>query len=305
MIVVRDLHHAYGAPPAPPALAGVSLTVAKGEVVGLVGPNGAGKTTLMKAIATLLRVPAGRVSVAGYDVLDTRDVRRALGYLPERAMLYPQLRAWEYLDLFAEIAGHEPALRARRVTASLEHVGLEARRDQLTRELSKGLRQRLAIQATLMHDPEALLLDEPTDGLDPESREQVLSDVRALAAGGKAIMLSSHLLDEVEQATDRAVILVSGRVVLPVAPSPRRFVLRVREGASAACELLSAHRDVAVARVVDDAIELGLTAGARDLADVVTALVQAGHAVVEAREERTKLKERFHEATHAKGGGTP
>jgi ABC-2 type transport system ATP-binding protein len=299
MIEVSDLTHAYGARR---VLDAVSLRVGEGEVVGLVGPNGAGKTTMMRAIATLIRVRPGAVRVRGHDVCEEGTVRGLVGYLPERDGLYPVLRAWEYLDLFAEIAGHGPGERRRRVDRALAHVGLGDRRDSLTRELSKGLRQRLAIQATLMHDPVALLLDEPTDGLDPESREQVLEDIGALAGEGRAVLLSSHFLDEVDQVSDRAVILVDGRVSRSEEPSTRRFVIRVREDLERARALLVEAGDTAGVTVEAGCLDVHLPSAVPDPSEVVARLVHAGFHVVEVREDRSTLKRRFHDAVEATAG---
>jgi ABC-2 type transport system ATP-binding protein len=292
VIEVVELGHDYGRKR---ALDGVSLSVRAGEVVGLIGPNGAGKTTLMRAIVTLLRPSRGRVSVGGRDTRgEGAEVRRLVGYLPERAPLYTDLRVWEHLDLFAEIAGHALDERNRRIQAALAQAGIEDRRDALTRELSKGLGQRLALQAALLHDPRALVLDEPTDGLDPESRASVLAEVRRLADQGSAVLLSSHVLDEVEQIADRSVILVDGRVAESQAREGRYFSLRVRGDHARARELLAARDDVEEIIVEGESLLVRLASGVPDAADAAGALVAAGFFLVELREEKESLRERFH-----------
>jgi ABC-2 type transport system ATP-binding protein len=295
LISVRNFSHSYGALR---ALDDVSLNVAAGQVVGLVGPNGAGKTTLMRAIATLLRPPSGTVAVAGHDVAkDSMAVRRLLGYLPERASLYPELAAWEYLDLFAEMAGHGPRDRARRVSEALERVALASRRDARVRELSKGLKQRLALQATLMHDPRVLVLDEPTDGLDPLSRGDVLTEVRAFAKDGRAVLLSSHVLAEVEKVADETVILAKGKRVVDDQPTVPRYAIRIRGDSAQARELLAARADVVSAVVSNGRVVVELTAGAPDAGAIVEALLGAGFPVVELIAEHTTLEQRFARAT--------
>ena len=210
MIEIRKVSHAYGATQ---ALAGVTIDVPAGSVVGLVGPNGAGKTTLIRAIATLLRQDRGVVRVAGYDTVgEARKARASLGYLPERASPYSDLLAWEHLDLFARIAGHHGPERGRRIDAALEAAGLSARRSTPCGQLSKGLRQGLALQACLLHDPRALVLDEPTDGLDPNQKHEIRGLTLELAKE-KAVLLSTHILEEVGAVCSRAVIINRGRVV--------------------------------------------------------------------------------------------
>ncbi len=292
MIEVIELVHDYGRKR---ALDGVSLSVREGEVVGLIGPNGAGKTTLMRAIVTLLRPSQGRVRVGGCDTRgEGAAVRKLVGYLPERAPLYADLRVWEHLDLFAEIAGHAPTERARRVGAALAQAGIEDRREALTRELSKGLGQRLALQAALLHDPRALVLDEPTDGLDPESRASVLAEVRRLADQGRAVLLSSHVLDEVEQIADRSVILVDGRVVEGQAREGRYFSIRLRGDRTRARELLAARSEIEEIVADGESLLVRLSSGVPDAADAAGALVAAGFQLVELREEKESLRERFH-----------
>lgn len=295
MIDVRSLTHHYGATA---ALRDVSLTVPRGAVVGLVGPNGAGKTTLIRAIATLLRLTRGVVQVDGYDTLRTpTKVRRVLGYLPERASPYPDLLAWEHLDLFAAIAGHRGAGKARRIDAALDAAGLIARRETPCAELSKGLRQRLALQATLLHDPVALVLDEPTDGLDPDSREALLATARHLADQGVAVLLSSHVLAEVEAVADDVVILSEGQVRSEVvlAGGPRFRVL-LREPGEAGAAVVEALPGVASVSVRGAELCITLDEDQLDAAAVVAALVAAGQSVVEVHRDAATLRDRYRDA---------
>lgn len=301
MIEIRALSHSYGSLR---ALDRVTFDVPAGKIVGLVGPNGAGKTTLMRAVATLLSPTGGQVLVNGHDaaVAGSR-VRAVLGYLPERATPYADLLVCEHLELFARIAGHTGPDGRRRVDDALARAGLGERRDSLVRELSKGLRQRLAIQAALLHDPASLVLDEPTDGLDPESREHVLREARGLADKGCAVLLSSHVLAEIEEVADQVVILVGGRVQSGEAPvAGLRIFLRVRGDVDLARKIASA-----VDGVVDVADEAGalrvtLAGGEQDGAKVAEAVVRGGLALVELREERESLKVRFRAAVDQQRG---
>jgi ABC-2 type transport system ATP-binding protein len=296
VIAVEGLSHAYDGDRL--VLDAVALEVPAGAVVGLVGPNGAGKTTLMRTIATLLRPRGGRVTVGGHDVVAAPEaVRRLIGYLPERTMPYPDLLCWEHLDFFARASGVAAGERKDRVAAALAVAGLTARRDAPVKSLSKGLRQRLALQAVLIHRPRALVLDEVTDGLDPESRAEVLAAVRALADGGCAVLLSSHVLAEVEEVADGVVILVDGRRqdAAPTAPPARAFHLRVRERAEAAEALLASHPDVAGVSVDGDRLRVALRAFVPDAAGLAAALIGGGFALTELAEVETTLARTFQE----------
>jgi ABC-2 type transport system ATP-binding protein len=306
VIAVEGLCHAYDGTRL--VLDAVALEVPAGAVVGLVGPNGAGKTTLMRTIATLLRPRGGRVTVGGHDVVaEPAVVRQLLGYLPERTTPYPDLLCWEHLDFFARASGVAAPERGDRVAAALVAAGLTARRDEPVKALSKGLRQRLALQAVLIHRPRALVLDEVTDGLDPESRAEVLAAVRALADGGCAVLLSSHVLAEVEEVSDSVVILVDGKRqdVAPGAPSARAFYVRVRERADAAQALLAGHPDVATLARDGDRLRIELRAFVADPAALAAALVGGGFALTELAEVQTTLARTFQEVVARTRKGAP
>ena len=276
MISVESLTHAYDRRRV--VLDAVGLQVPAGSVIGLVGPNGAGKTTLMRVIATLLRPRAGRITVGGHDVVRApAQARRVLGYLPERTVPYLELMCWEHLDLFAGAAGIAPADRPARLARALDAAGLQDRRDEPVKHLSKGLRQRLALQAALIHDPRALVLDEPTDGLDPESRGEVLASIRALARAGCAVLISSHVLSEIEQVSDRVVILVGGRRQDAAAPSGApAFRVRVRDRIDQAQQVLAALAPVASVAREEAALRVTLAAGVADAGEVAAGLMRAG-----------------------------
>jgi ABC-type multidrug transport system ATPase subunit len=261
----------------------------------------------MRTIATLLRPRAGRVSVDGHDVVrDPERVRRALGFLPERTTPYLDLTCWEHLDFFARATGVPGDERTTRIARALEMAGLQDRRESTVKELSKGLRQRLALQATLIHGPRALVLDEPTDGLDPESRGEVLASIKALARSGRAVLISSHVLSEIEEVSDDVVILVDGKCQesAPAAAAPV-FRICVRDRADEAERTLSALASVASVVRDDDELQVTLAIGVADAGDVAAALVRAGFALTALQPIQATLANTYREvvARSRKGGG--
>jgi ABC-2 type transport system ATP-binding protein len=290
VIKVDGLAHAFGHRE---VLRGMDLSVEAGEVVGLVGPNGAGKTTLLRLLVTLLPVQAGKIVIAGHDVRsEPGEVRRAVGYLPERGDVYTELTVWEYLDLFAGIGGVPRADADARIEDALARQRLTDRRDELAGQLSKGLRQRLALQAALIHSPRLLVLDEPTDGLDPPTREAVYDEIRRFARAGGAALVSSHALEEIERAADRVLLLVHGQVD----KSPEeaaRFVVRVRGDLQRARDLAAALPTVLEVRAQDGCLVVTPRAPCEDVAALAAALVREGFDLLELRPAQGRLRERF------------
>lgn len=195
------------------ALDGLTLDIRRGEVFGLLGPNGSGKTTFMRLLAGYLLPSSGRLTVAGLDtVRDSLEVRRRIGYVPESAPLYRQMRVGEFLTFMARLRG----LPERRITAAVERVverlALGAVMDKPTRALSRGYRQRTALAQALIHDPDILILDEPTNGLDPRQIIEMRELIRSLA-GHHTVLMSSHILSEVEKTSDRVAVMLNGRLL--------------------------------------------------------------------------------------------
>jgi ABC-2 type transport system ATP-binding protein len=196
------------------AVAGVDLVVGPGEIFGLVGPNGAGKTTTMKILATLLAPTAGEAFVTGIPVLDDPlEVRRRIGYMPDFYGVYDDLRVWEYLDFFGRCYGVPASRRPAMIGELLEIVGLGDRRDEYVESLSRGMRQRLCLAHTLVHDPALLILDEPASGLDPRARVEMREILRELRAMGKTILVSSHILPELGEMCTGVAIIDRGRLL--------------------------------------------------------------------------------------------
>lgn len=205
------------------AVDGISLTLHKGEVYGLLGPNGSGKSTTIKVLLGLLHADGGEVKVLGKHPRDVA-VKRRVGYLPEESYLYPYLDARETLRFYATLFGIEGKVREQRIDELLEMVGLSHTGRRRVGEFSKGMARRIGLAQALINDPDLVILDEPTSGLDPLGTRQVKDIVSALAEKGKTVLLSSHLLADVEDVCERVTILYGGKVR---ASGPIRELLQV------------------------------------------------------------------------------
>jgi ABC-2 type transport system ATP-binding protein len=195
------------------AVNGLSFSVAKGEVLGFLGPNGAGKTTTMRILTGFIPATRGTAVVAGHDILSQPlEAKRKIGYLPESPPLYPEMTVFDYLDFVARIKGVARERRKARVDESMERCSLTDVRDKLVGKLSKGYRQRVGLAQALVHEPEVLILDEPTAGLDPKQINETRALIRTLG-GDHTVVLSTHILPEVVMTCDRVVILNKGSVV--------------------------------------------------------------------------------------------
>ncbi len=202
------------------ALEHLSFNAVAGEVVGLLGPNGAGKTTTLSVLATLLRPSGGAATIAGYDVVARAPaVRRLLGFVPQTLAIYPTLTARENLLFFARLLGlrHLDARRATRRALAL--VGLEERADERVASFSGGMQRRLNLACGLLHKPRVILLDEPSVGVDPQSRERIFTAVREQAESGAAVLYSTHYMEEAERLCDRVVLVDHGRVIATGTPA--------------------------------------------------------------------------------------
>jgi ABC-2 type transport system ATP-binding protein len=200
------------------AVSNLSLSVRKGEVLGFLGPNGAGKSTTMKMITGYLAPTSGRVRVCGHDIeTDERAAQSAIGYLPEGAPAYGDMTAVQFLRFIADVRGFSGAEAKARVDASIAKTELAGVLDQPIETLSKGFKRRVGLAQAILHDPPVLIMDEPTDGLDPNQKHAVRTLIRGMAAE-KAIIVSTHLLEEVEAICTRAVIIDRGQIVADGTP---------------------------------------------------------------------------------------
>ncbi|MFA5858443.1 MAG: ATP-binding cassette domain-containing protein [Elusimicrobiota bacterium] len=216
MIEVKNLVKYYGSFH---AVKDISFTVEKGEILGFLGPNGAGKTTTMRILTGFFPPTSGTAKVAGFDVSENSlEARKRLGYLPENAPLYHDMKVTEYLDFVGEIKGMPYRERKQRIAAVLSDCGLEKMAGRIVGKLSKGYRQRVGLAQSLVSDPEVLILDEPTIGLDPKQIIEIRGLIKNLA-GKRTVILSTHILPEVGMLCQRVVIISDGQLVAVDTPA--------------------------------------------------------------------------------------
>ncbi|HEY0107935.1 MAG TPA: ABC transporter ATP-binding protein, partial [Rhizomicrobium sp.] len=257
------------------AVSNLSLKVAKGEVLGFLGPNGAGKSTTMKMITGYLAPSAGRVRVMGYDVeTQALAAQASIGYLPEGAPAYGDMTARQFLMFIAEIRGFHDAAAKARVEAAIAKTELEGVLDQPIETLSKGFKRRVGLAQAILHDPPVLIMDEPTDGLDPNQKHSVRSLIRGMAAQ-KAIIVSTHLLEEVEAICTRVAIIDRGQIVAD--ETPARLLARSRYHNAVTLVVPQPLRDAALAKLKTCATVSSVeTASRADGAAVLTAFPRNG-----------------------------
>ena len=312
-VVTRGLVKRY---PGTLAVAGLDLNVGQGEIFGLVGPNGAGKTTTLRILATLLAPTSGQAEVAGIDVRRNPDAaRRVLGFMPDVFGVYDDMKVWEYLDFFARCYGIPAARRRRMIGDLLDLVDLGGKRDFYVQGLSRGMQQRLCLAHTLVHDPQVLLLDEPASGLDPRARVELRELLRELRSLGKTIVISSHILPELEELCTAVAIVDHGQVLAhgKVSDIERRLrygaVLRVRVlGDGDALETARAQfagdpRVASVAILDDGQIELGFRGDDEGAAQLLAAAIEAGIRIAAFSRAASDLEELFLQVTSAGSAG--
>ena len=284
------------------AVRGVSFTVGEGDIFGFIGPNGAGKTTSIRIISTLLDPTSGTVRVGGRNVAgEAEAVRRLIGFMPDNFGVYERITVWEYLDFFAAAYGIDRRARAASIEGIMELTDLGGLRDRLTGELSKGMRQRLCLAKTLVHDPKVLILDEPANGLDPRARIEFRALLKELRSMGKTILISSHILTELSDICTSVAILEKGKVVaagsidsIKKALQPGlAFRLEVLGGGEAARGALEGLPNVGAVSVEGDVVRFQFTAAREEVAELVRSLVAKGVAIVGLQEEKTDLEGLF------------
>lgn len=299
MISIRDLSKSFGGTI---ALDGLSLEVERGSVFGLIGPNGAGKTTAMSILATLLLPDGGTALVGGRDVVaDTAGVRALTGYMPDFFGVYDGLKVYEYLDFFASAYYLPEAGRDRLIDRLLELVNLEDKRDSYVDHLSRGMKQRLALARSLVHDPEVLILDEPASGLDPRARSEIKEIIRQLGRLGKTVLISSHILPELAELCDRVAIMENGRVVVSgtveevtaAGTGSRLIIIEVLEGAGNLAGMLAGRENVSQAESGGQSVRVLFRGNRQDQAGLLKEIIAEGYTVTQFHEVRRNLEEAF------------
>jgi ABC-2 type transport system ATP-binding protein len=299
LLSVTNLTKSYGARLAVDRL---SFQVRAGQTVGLIGPNGAGKSSAVSMICGLLRADAGKVELDGVAVTPGRsEAKRRIGFVPQDLALYEDLPARENLKLFAALYGIKGAALGQRCDQVLALVGLGERARDKPATFSGGMKRRLNIAAALMHDPQLLILDEPTAGVDPQSRNAIFDTLEQLKRMGRSLIYTSHYMEEVERLADHIVIIDHGKLLADESPAalhrrlPAQAALRVELAAPAAAALLDGLRaqpGVHSVRAGGDGIEIGLAAGEHAL-PVMGWLERQGCRPLHFATAKTKLEDIF------------
>jgi ABC-2 type transport system ATP-binding protein len=284
------------------ALNALDLTVYKGDLFGFIGSNGAGKTTTLRILATFLTPTAGQAIVLGHDVVREADaVRHVIGYMPDFFGVYKDMEVTEYLDFFGACYKIPTAQREKTVNDVLELVGLSEKKGALIGALSRGMQQRLGLARVLIHDPQVLLLDEPASGLDPRARIEMMAILQELQKMGKTIIISSHILSELQTLCNRVAIIERGKLIYsgPVQgvrdqmATGRIVWVRVKSDPEKAIEILKTRAEVTEAVPNDGQIKVTLADHETDHSIVAEVLVQGGARVLEVREDELGLEEVF------------
>jgi len=304
LIEVQGLTKFYGQRA---AVQDLTFAVPKGQVLGFLGPNGAGKSTTMRILTGYIGATSGQAKVAGFDVFeDSIEVRRRVGYLPETTPLYNEMRVRGFLELMCSLRGVARARRRARVDHAIEACGLEDRRSEVIGKLSRGLRQRVGLAQAIVHQPDVLILDEPTAGLDPAQTRETRDLIRELGRQ-HTVVLSSHILSEVSATCQRVLIINEGRLVADGSPSQLADRLSRGRGQEVEMTLTGAAggveprlrsvegvESVTVTELGDDLWRVVVTgSGARLREDLTRAAVETGVGVREVQAKRVSLEDVF------------
>ncbi|HNQ88468.1 MAG TPA: ABC transporter ATP-binding protein [Verrucomicrobiota bacterium] len=284
------------------ALNNLDLTVNRADLFGFIGSNGAGKTTTLRILATFLAPSGGRAEVLGHDVVRDADaVRHLIGYMPDFFGVYKDMEVTEYLDFFGACYKIPSAQREKTVNDVLELVGLAEKKGAIIGALSRGMQQRLGLARVLIHDPKVLLLDEPASGLDPRARIEMMAILQELQRLGKTIIISSHILSELETLCNRVAIIEKGRLIYagPVQgvrdqmTTGRVVWVRVAGDPQQAAALLRARPEVTSVDEADGRLKVALASHDTDHSIVAEVLVRGGARLIELREDELGLEEVF------------
>jgi ABC-2 type transport system ATP-binding protein len=288
------------------AVDNLDLRIEAGEIFGFIGPNGAGKTTTMRILVTLLEPTSGAAFIDGLDVTKQgKQVRRRVGYMPDFMGVYDDLKVFEYLEFFAAAFGIEYRKREAIVDGVLELTDLVSKRDTAVDSLSRGMQQRLGLARVLIHDPKVLILDEPASGLDPRARIEIRELLRELKRMGKTIMISSHILSELEEICDRIGIIERGQLVFggtladirPRLGIQCKVRVKVLGDPDRAMELLTALPQIQTVEPVGDYLSVTFCEGRTTDGVIARTLVQGGVDLVYLQPEQLKLDDAFLQLT--------
>jgi len=288
------------------AVQNLSLKIGKGDVFGYIGPNGAGKTTTLKFLATLLKPTAGDAFIAGHSV--TRhiyDVRRHMGYMPDEFGVYDGMRLWEYLDFFAAAYKIPSARRKGIIDDVLELLDLTHKRDDFVEALSRGMKQRLCLAKTLLHDPDVLILDEPASGLDPRARIEMKELIKELRRMGKTIMISSHILSELADFCNQIGIIERGKLLAAgdideirrSIKEHRVLEIEMLDATDAAQRFIERQPGVIAVEPAGNVLRVEYAGNLEDVVALHHGLLDQGIRVVWFREHETDLEEVFMRVT--------
>jgi len=303
MIETKNLTKNYGTLT---ALNDLNLTIRKGDIFGFIGPNGAGKTTTMRILVTLLEPTRGTAFINGLNVTkDGKKVRRMVGYMPDFMGVYDDLKVFEYLEFFAAAFGIERKKRKSIVEGVLELTDLQSKQAATVDSLSRGMQQRLGLARVLIHDPQVLILDEPASGLDPRARIEIRELLRELKRMGKTIMISSHILSELEEICDHIGIIEHGQLVFsgtmedirPRLGIHSKVRVKVADNQENAVELLSALPQINHVQTLGDYILVTFNEGSEGDGIIARTLVNAKLNVIAIQPEKLKLDDAFLQLT--------
>lgn len=298
-VQTHDLTRLYGSMI---ALNALNLTVNKGDLFGFIGSNGAGKTTTLRILATFLAPSGGTAEVLGHDVVKDADaVRHVIGYMPDFFGVYKDMEVTEYLDFFGACYKIPSAKREKTVVDVLELVGLSEKKGALIGALSRGMQQRLGLARVLIHDPELLLLDEPASGLDPRARIEVMAILQELQRLGKTIIISSHILSELQTLCNRVAIIEKGKLIYTGPVQGVRdqmstgyiYWVTVKDDVHKALEILKSRPEVTEVEEVDRQVKVTLKDHSVDPGFLAETIVQGGLSLTGLWEDELGLEEVF------------
>lgn len=308
MLHMQDVHKQYGKSI---ALDGLNLSIQKGEIYGFVGPNGAGKTTAMKIISGLLLPDSGQVLVDGIDAIAEKDrLKSKIGYVPDFFGVYDNLKVYEYLEFFASIYGIDGAVSKAKTKELLALVNLSDKENQYVDHLSRGMKQRLCLARSLVHDPCFLILDEPASGLDPRARYEMKEILKNLKEHGKTILISSHILPELAQMCTNIGIIDKGRLVttgtvdhiLAKIESSNPLVMKFLQNQEIALAILKEHPLADNIAIRENSVSIVFKGNEEEEADLLASFLARGVKVSSFTREGGNLESLFMQITESEGG---